>query len=222
MKKAFFVLVLLVLAAMPFVRAATPGGAYVDNDDQGAYAGASAESINVKAGHVYSTNMSGVQNTYRWVGIYGNVSGVITLADSSGNYFYNWTGASGVLVYASTGSSIDWGSLANATSADMDGWLENADYTDRYSNTFTGAAESIGSNIFTTLTSYYAQPYPTASGWKTYSLKDSSNLVWAGKVLSSAATAYDGTTADFEMLLPENGTAGDDTATPYYFWLELQ
>ncbi len=221
MKKLFFVLALLVLVGLPFVRAATPGGADMsDNADRGAYAGASAGTMDVTSGHIYFANVTGVQNTYRWVGLYGNVSGVITLADSSGNYFYNWTGAKGVLVYASTGSSITWSSLADADSTDMDSWLEGS-FTDSYSNTFSGT-ENIGSQIFTSLTSDYAAPYPTASGWRTYSLTDGTNLVWAGKVLSSAATTYDGTTADFEMLIPENGTAGDETATTYYFWVELQ
>ena len=223
MKKLFFVGVLLVLAMMPFVSAAQPsGGTIVSSGDNGAYSGGSAGSIPVTSGTIYYANISGEQNSYRWVGLYGNVSGTIVLADSSGNKFYNWTGATGVLTYASTAGSISWSSLvdANATAVTAnDTWLA-AGVTDDYASTFNGASESIGSHIFS-ISSDYTAPNPSASGFKTYSLGDGTALVWAGKVVSPAAT-YDGNTADFEMMLPEDGTNGNTAATTYNFWVELQ
>ncbi len=225
MKKFLVLLVLMGLVLIPFAKAATPGGATATlAKNEGAYNGSSAGSYSVTSGTIYAINMTSVQDTYRWVGIYGNTTGTIVLADTSGNYFFNWTGAKGVLVYASPAGSITWGSLASAsaTSTGMPTWLNDTAYTDNYQNTFKGAAESIGSNIFTTLTASYAQAFPTASNWKTYSLTDGTNLVWAAKVNASGASTYNGQSAQFELILPENGTAGDTTATANYFWLELQ
>ncbi len=225
MRRSLLVLVLLVLFALPLARAATPAGGQLDGSaaDNGAYGGSSAGQVDVTSGHIYSTNLTGVQNTYRWVGVYGNITGKIVLADTSGDSFYNWTGAHGVLVYASTASSITWTSLADADASTVtttDTWLSGS-YADNYTNTFSGS-EAIGSLIFTTLTSDYVAPYPSGSNWRTYSLTDGTNLVWAGKAFATAKTTYDGNTADYELMLPEDGSAGDTAATTYYFWVELK
>ncbi len=219
MKKIFFVLAILVLLVLPFARAAQPGAATTSSADKGNYTGGTAGTASVISGHVYHVDLNGTQGTYKWVGIYGNVSGTIVLADSNNKQFYNWTGATGVLVYASDGT-INWNGLSDEDGTNMPSYLTSG--TDDYTSTFTGASTDIGSKIYT-ISSDYATPFPTASNFSVYSLKDGSgNLVWAGKVLSPAKPTYDGDSADFEMLLPENGTSNDNTATTYNFWVELQ
>ncbi len=223
MKKLFFAFALLVLLALPLARAAQPGGATTTHADKGSYDGGTAGTADVISGHVYSNNLDATQGTYKWVGIFGNVTGTIVLEDTNGNQFYNWTGAKGLLVYAST-ANVDWTSLSDATASDVTTatyYTFLASGTDDYANTFTGTSEDIGSAIYS-VSSDYAQPFPTASGFKVYSLKDGSgNIIWAGKVLSSPATTYEGSSADFEMLLPEDGTSNNDAATTYNFWVEL-
>ncbi len=74
------------------------------------------------AGNITYLGISGVSVTQTWQGYFGNVTGGITLADSSANAIYNWTltEPSGE-VYSSTNSSITWSSIqcfnftANAT-----------------------------------------------------------------------------------------------------------
>ena len=216
-------MVLVSLLIIPFVRAATPGGATATlANNAGAYGGSAAGQYNITSGNIYGINMTSVQNTYRWVGIYGNVSGTIVLADSTGKSFFNWSGAKGVLVYASNANSINWAGLTAASATDMPTWLNDTGATDNYQSTFTGASTNIGSQIFTTVSAPYAEPYPTASAWKTFSLSDGTNLVWAADVNDGGASTYNGQTAQFELILPENGTAGDETTTTNYFWLELQ
>ncbi len=61
------------------------------------------------AGNVTNINLVGITVTQTWQGYYGNVSGKITLDDSSGNTMYEWnlTSPEGE-VYATTASSISW------------------------------------------------------------------------------------------------------------------
>lgn len=222
MKKIFFVFALLVLLALPMARAAQPGAAATTSADKGSYAGGTAETVDVISGHVYSNNLDATQGTYKWVGMYGNVTGTIVLEDTSGKQFFNWTGAKGLLVYASN-ETVNWTSLSGASESEVTtAYPFLASGTDDYANTFGTTSENIGSLIYPSATSVYATPFPTASHFKTYALKDGSgNIVWGGKVLSAANTTYDGSTADFEMLLPEDGTSNDNTVTTYNFWVEL-
>lgn len=61
------------------------------------------------AGNVTYINFSGKSVTSMWTGLYGNVTGTITLEDSSGNVFYNWSLAQpDGEVYASRNNTIDW------------------------------------------------------------------------------------------------------------------
>jgi len=220
MKSILMILTLVSVfaASIGTVLAAVPGGAVVSNTaDFGEYPAPSPGTISVLSGNITQANVESNMSTYRWVGLIGNVTGNIELGDSGNNIMYTWT-AAGKLVYASTGSSITWSSLADATASDMPAYLTGA-YSDNYTNTFTGAAENIGSGIFTTLTSDYAGTNGGTT-WKTYSLTDGSNLVFAGKVVENNVS-YRGTTVDYQMILPEDGTANDQTATTYYLWVEL-
>ena len=212
----------MLLLSVWAVAAATPGEADIKNvADKGEYTYTSADTVSLEAGNITYADVETNMSTYRWAGLYGNVSGNIVLGDSSNNIMYQWT-AAGKLVYASTAASIAWSSLADASTTNVTGidtWLAGA-YSDNYTNTFTGASESIGSNIFTTVNSDYAQSNGGA-GWKTYSLWDTSALVWAAPVVDAGQAAYDGTTAQYQMVIPEDGTAGNTATTAYNLWVEL-
>ena len=54
--------------------------------------GGSGTSLFAQAGNVTQLDLSGKQVTSHWAGFYGNVSGSMTLEDSTGNVFYNWSG----------------------------------------------------------------------------------------------------------------------------------
>ncbi len=64
------------------------------------------------AGNVTELTITGTSTTQSWQGYFGNVSGAIELADSSGNALYNWSLAnpSGE-VYASVNGSITWSNI---------------------------------------------------------------------------------------------------------------
>jgi hypothetical protein len=61
------------------------------------------------AGNISELEIKGYSTTQAWQGYFGNVSGVIQLADSSGRAMYNWSTSSPTgEVYASTNSTIYW------------------------------------------------------------------------------------------------------------------
>ncbi len=228
MNKKLFVLVAalsILLSVVGFAYAAEPGGAVVSNYvDYGEYTPQAAGTVSVEAGNTYHADLDANQSTYRWVGVTGNATGTIILADSSNNVLYNWS-AQGLLVYASTASALTWSSLADADAATVTAAAAYlASGSDSYANTFTGAAESIGSQLYPTITSDFASTYDDAGtqAWKTYSLTDGTNLVWAGVVNAAGANNFRGDVVNYQMILPEDGTAGDTTAVNYYLWLELQ
>ena len=228
MNKKLFVLfaaLSVLLSVVGFAYAAEPGGAAVSNyADLGEYTPQSAGTVSVEAGNTYHADLDANQSTYRWVGVTGNATGTIILADSGNHVLYNWS-AEGLLVYASQANSIAWSSLADADATTVTTALAYlASGSDNYTNTFTGASENIGSQLYPTVSSDFANTYDDsgAQAWKTYSLTDGTNLVWAGVVNPSGANNFRGESVNYQMILPEDGTNADTTAVNYYMWLELQ
>ena len=215
-------LVILFIAASAFLVSATePGEADINNQaDLGEYLYTSTDIATLESGNITYADLDSDMSTYRWAGLLGNVTGDIVLGDGNENTLYSWTGA-GKMVYASTASSIVWTSLVDATVGDMPSYLTGGSDVDRYAATF-GGSENIGSGIFTSLTSDFATTFNStgASAWKTYSLKEGTNLVWAGLV-SEDGDSFHNKAVDYQMILPENGTDGETATQAYNLWIEL-
>jgi hypothetical protein len=97
------------LLLIPSVFALTPSGASVANGTSSSAPADPAYGNNAIAGNVTELGISGFTTTQAWQGYFGNVTGVIQLADSNDNVLYNWTQASPRgEVYASTNSSVQW------------------------------------------------------------------------------------------------------------------
>ena len=219
--KTFITLLTVGLLLVSAAFAADPGEATITGTASvGSFSTTSADTVDLTSGNIYTSNLTTSQATFRWSGLFGNVSGNIILGDSDSDILYQWA-ASGNLVYASTAGAPVWSTLADATVAEMPVYLTTG--SDNYTGTFTGASESIGSNIFGGVTdSDFATTLSSgATTWKTYSLWDATNLVFAGKVVEDG-TAFDASTVDFQMIIPEDGTAGDASASTYNLWVELQ
>lgn len=214
----------LVIAAMfvftiQFAAAAVPGGATISNwENKTEWGGPGAVgSQPVTSGHIYHGDLDTTQLTYRWAGVFGNTTGQIVLRDGSGNTFYTWSNANGKVVYVTTSNSPTWSSLTAATISTINtqaSWINQANTADSYNNTFDDGTGSLPSNIFSV-----SAPTATVGSWTNYALEDGTNLIWAVGVTTAAA--YNGTTYEYEVLIPENGTGGDTSATTYYFYVEL-
>ena len=73
----------------------------------------STATIGVQAGNVTELNVSGWSITEHWAGFFGEISGNMTLADSGGNIFYDWTGLNALSgeVFASSDDAVSWAGI---------------------------------------------------------------------------------------------------------------
>ncbi len=219
----FAILMITMLSTMALAIAAAPGaGDVVTDTDKGAYVYTATDSnVSVVAGNITNLDLKTNMSTYRWAGLYGNVSGNIILGDGSNNQLFQWT-AKGRAVYASTAASVTWASVVAEDGSHVATFYNGTSDSDNYANTFTGS-EALDSGIVTGVTAPTATTLGGTSGWKTYALYDGSHVVFAGNVNATGATAYDGSsTINYQMIVPEDGTANDATATSYNMWVELQ
>jgi len=222
MKKQFLAILLSMVLAITFAFAIDPSGAVVtDGSEYGPISGPSAGTTDVTAGKIKEANLETNQSTVRWAGLTGNVSGNIQLGDgASSDVMYTWT-AKGNIVYVSEQATPTWASLTGATTSDIESSYSHlaGSTADNVTETFNGAtATDIGSNIFADF-SVGAARATTVAGWITYALTDTSDIIFAGIVDDKAN--FRGDTADYEMIVPENGLDGDSTATTYNIWVEL-
>ena len=189
-------------------------------------------SIDTTAGTIYAYNVSTQEKTYRWVGLWGNVTGSIRLQTASATFYY-WplsTVTAGSILYATTdatGVDPTYFYLTNNT------YLNQADAAYGYStsvldsitNTYTGSGNfqspSMDNPVVTNTT--------TVDAWTNYFIRKVSgniattdDIVWAVSI-DPQQTAFNGELADYELLIPENEEVedGEGTVTTYYLWIEL-
>jgi len=165
-----------------------------------------------------------------WQGYDGNVSGAIFLGTASSDRMYQWSVSSMAgEVFVTQDSSVtltEWEALQARAGADIDtDFSFTAGDSDSATNTFDTnpsaiivAGQSIDGGANTAAMTYNAS---NTSTWTTIALAGSSpaeaNYVFVG-VISNDGEAYDGTTKDFQMIVPENEATGTET---YYFYVEL-
>lgn len=222
MKKIAILLIAAFVFLMTFslVSAVDPGEAAVSNEAmRGPYtfAGGSAD---VQAGNITYADLDTNMSTYRWAGLLGNVSGNIILGEGTGNVMFTWT-AIGRVVYASESTGVDWPNLAPGLGAVGGAYYQGGSDNDNFVSTFIDSS-TFDTEIFTGLA---ASPRATTlggTGWYTYALNDLADPVFAGEVVDAGQAAYDGSSVQYQMILPEDGTDFDQTATAYNLWVELQ
>lgn len=108
-----FAIVLIVIGlSLSLCSAFEPNGAELTAGISERAPNSSAEIAYAQAGNVTQLNIFGYSITQTWQGYFGNVSGVIELANSNNRVMYNWTLAEAEgEVYASTNSSIMWNNV---------------------------------------------------------------------------------------------------------------
>jgi len=218
-------LLLCVSFIVPFTSAAQVQGAnatYVQSSTGTAPLTTSAPAI---GGNITAVNISGSSITDRWTGFYGNISGIVRLADAAGNKFYQWTinVITGAIVYASNGTVSNWSTLAPARFVDMPSYLIQT-AADNYSNTFF-QNETFTTNLQSIPNTFYTLTLNSSvqnSTFKTYAFTadvnatadDNSTIIFAGKAVQQS-NAFNNAAADFQIIAPAR------SATTYYFYLEL-
>ncbi len=232
---AFLLLAILTVSSFGFVLAdpngvltATPGASTRGAADI-------AANHSATAGNVTELTIVGNSITQSWQGYFGNVSGAIKLTDASGNPMYNWSLASpSGEVFASTANSITWASIACFNWATYGAALETTfnidDSADGVNETFTGAnshaAFYVGSEEFTagecmSTDIFDSAETSTDGNFEEVLLHDGTTTVFAS-LLENDMSGFDSTSHDFEMLVLEDGHAGNVATTPYFFYIELE
>jgi hypothetical protein len=224
-----------ILFTAVFTFAATPEGtdpiAYNWNETKTA---TSAKMVNISGGYISSFNLSAEVQNSRWKAFVGHVSGSFTLSDASGNEIYDWSMAtvSGNIYSTrhSGGGDIEWATIycANSTEVDTeDSYLEHAG-TDNISSTFVNVSHSqfyaaginIPADTCPTLNTYVNNNSQDTS-FEEMVLADGDGDIVFTTIIENAATGFDGNNYDFQMIVPENGSASWSSATPYYMYVEL-
>ncbi len=192
--------------------------------------------INVTAGNTYEYSLTSEDKTYRWVGLWGNLSGSIELKTST-NSFKTWTISSataGSVIYATTNiNGIDPTDFGNVSIADLqatDGaYGFAAGLTDNIENTYIGYAQDNFKSPSMDIPISVNSSQTDASIWTSYliqrdatAITTTDHVVWA-VVVSPTQVGHNGQLMDYEILLPENEEAGDGEGiqTRYYLWVEF-
>lgn len=197
-------------------------------------------SIAAVAGNITSVNVVGKTVTQSWQGYVGNVSGTITLDDSSNYTLYDWALASpSGEIYATNSTSVTWttgnvecwhGTGAQNNKATMNGiyGIGNGE-VDSINATFLNATDH---DAF-----YAGGQYIYGGGCFAVQLyngtrenvfqevllyDDTANNIVFTSLLKNNVNGYNNQTWDFEMIVAENGHSGDVATSLYYFYVELQ
>jgi hypothetical protein len=221
--------IVILFLSISFILAIQPSGASITPGTSSSAPEDTPGSINAIAGNVTELNIFGYSTTQSWQGYFGNVTGVIQLADASDNVMYNWSLASPEgEVYASTANTISWSSISclgdttaletalNIESDDVDG-IDETFNLNNHAQFFTNniqftAGECNNTKIYDN----------TGAGvFDEVILTDGAETIFAA-LLQEDVIGFDNRTHDFQMLVPEDGHGTDTQVTPYYFWVEIE
>jgi len=206
--------------------------------------------VTAQAGNVTALSISHVTSTQSWQGYYGNVTGTITLDDANNKTLYDWSlpDPQGE-IYASNFSAVDWtkiycmnvsnlrtvcGSQSDSICYGSDGRAIEQRYginsTDRdglnetFNDTFTGSFRTGAITIDSVDGCSMAHPYVNdtyETSWQEVLLSDNTSIIFTS-IVRENGRAYNNASADFQMLVLENGHAGSETvSSTYYFFVEL-
>jgi len=188
-----------------------------------------------EGGTITIMNVDATQQNFAWKAYVGNISGTLVLDDSNGRSIYGWslTTLTGEILATRTSSPV-WTTLSCAAQSVMaaENTVLNMGGTDidNINNTFNETAHqafSIAGNTMNQNTCPSAATYvndtsQTASSTALYQeilINDSSsNLIFVGE-LESNLQGFDNSTYDFQLIVPDNDAASNQTQ--YYFYVEL-
>lgn len=233
----FGLVVFLTLGAFGFVLATPSGGSITDYGNETAPV-TDPTNLSAFAGNITEIGLTGYSTTQSWQGYFGNVSGTIQLADANSAVMYNWSQASAIgEVYSSTNQSISWSSIECFNFTEDTGEINSTLLEERYGINYTdvdGVDETFTLNNHADfLTGGVQFTAGECNNTKVYGAggvgafdevilyEPGADSVVFASILDDDTTGFDSATHDFEMLVLENGHAGNTATTLYYFYMEL-
>lgn len=190
----------------------------------------SSQSTAVQAGNVTQLNISGQTITDHWAGFYGEVTGNMTLSDSGGNVFYDWTGINAPAgeVFATNESTVAWGGIGCANASEISNieaslGIAGTD-ADRIEQTYSnnnhpsfnvGTVSGIsGCNS----TNAYASSSPSTDAFYQILLADTDGTPVYATLINDTENGFDDNNHDFQLLVGQTDLAA---TTTMYFFIEL-
>jgi len=224
-------LVVLSLCLIPSVFAA-PSGASITSNSTDYGPTIVASSITNNRSTITTISLYAVQQDQHWKAYIGNVTGLLTLDDSTNNTIYDWTGAapSGE-VYATNASSPNFGTVncasagtisaaqtgMNMTASDADNIMKTFNSTSHNSTVVSGTTLS-GCNMTSLYVNNASQGQNTSASFQEFLMQDAaSNLVYVA-IINDNKVGYNGQSFDFQMIVAESHVESPHT---YYFYVEL-
>lgn len=197
---------------------------------------ASAFVLNISGGYIGSYNFSLSQKNSRWKAFVGHIIGQLTLDDANGSTVYDWTLASTTgRVYATTNSTqVLWSSINCSNFTYLQAENNKMSHTNPNDNItvtfdwqapmthrqFTVGTKTIYSNTCPTLNTYVANESQD-NLFEEVALYDGVSTVYAA-LLEEDKLGYDNFTRyDFQMIVPENGSAIFSSSIAYYIYVEI-
>ncbi|HIH31417.1 TPA: hypothetical protein HA235_01795 [Candidatus Woesearchaeota archaeon] len=233
-----FVSFFIALIALVAVTAAPIGPSTVDEKGTSRYGlSTTAANLTAIAGNVTEVNFDATSITQTWQGYFGNITGNIVLGNANNDTLYNWVlAAPQGEVYATRDASVPaWAGIrcANSTEIGIEEVTNlgaNESAGDGVTETFSGSVHpgfSVGTEPILanncSSTNLYNDTGSQTDSFFEVLLSDaaSSNLIYTA-LLEDSVIGFDGKEHDFQMLVGEDGHAGDTAVTPYYFYLEIE
>jgi len=193
----------------------------------------SATSFTSNRSTIATLVLDAIQQDQYWKAYVGNVTGSLTLDDSSSNTIYDWTGITNPTgeVYASRNGSVDWNSIQcaqPATIATEQAVVNMTTGADNITNTFNGSSHTptiVAGNSYNTcpMTALFRnnvrQSQNPSADWQEFLLESGTSLIYTA-IINDNTQGFDGArTFDFQMIVAES----DRNANPYtyYFYVEL-
>ena len=231
------VIVVALVAAFTGIVSATPEGATMDvNVSATTKTPSTVDTDDAEGGYITGLNATVEQSTAKWQGYCGNVTGSITLQDSSSNAMFNWdwSAAKGGEVLATTGTPT-WATVYNVTTTERDhasgginylwGWqTDQSDDADATFDDGTGSVTVASTDISNTVATTANKILPIDQGWQTLVIADDDSVearddyIFVGLICNDKDGVF-GSTADYQMIVPVTDTP--DTTVTYNFYVEM-
>lgn len=214
---------------------AQPSGATITFNETVIPDAAPAASITTAGGSFTTLVLNGTFQNQKWKAYVGNVTGILSLDDSSSNTIYDWELVTiAGEVYVSRTNSIDWGTIGCAAestiNAEQSFLSMNSTSIDNINNTFNNTVHKsfyvgttpISNSTCRSIATYVGDAKQTISEnakFQEVLLDDSSGSLVYTTIIEPSELGYDNDPYDFQMIVPEDDT--NVNPNPYYFWVEL-
>jgi len=186
---------------------------------------------------ITTLTLNGVQQDSYWKAYVGNVTGVLTLDDASGNTIYDWSLTGVTLtgeVYASRSNSLSFTGVQCAqqstitTEETFDNMtstaVDNINNTFSYQNhsSFLVGSTTISANTCPSTATYIndsPQTVNESAKFQEVLLEDGTTTLIYTTLIEDNTVGFDGNTYDFQMIVGESDRKS--APTTYYFYTEI-